>query len=84
MRTLLEQALNGGALPVVVDFAGMKIASVSFFDESFGSLAKKYGEDLLKRVDLVAIDPFDLHLVRDIVSSRARETNRKLDRSSVR
>jgi hypothetical protein len=82
MRKLLEDALKSGDASIVVDFAGMKITSVSFFDESFGTLAKRYGEDLLKKFDLAAIDPFDLHLVRDIVSSRTRE--QKLSRQSAR
>src|SRR5205823_9022869 len=48
MRLLLERAIANGSPPVVVDFAGMQITSVSFFDESFGVLAKKYGEELLR------------------------------------
>ena len=46
MRILLEKALSHG--PVIVDFAGMQITSVSFFDESFGNLrrstARMYSE----------------------------------------
>src|SRR5208282_3400512 len=37
MRALLEKALSD-VPPVVVDFEGMQITSVSFFDESFGVL----------------------------------------------
>jgi len=84
MRTLLVNALKSGDAPVIVDFAGMKITSVSFFDESFGTLAKEYGEDLLKKFDLVAIDPFDLALVRDIISSRSREIKKKLGKQVAR
>ena len=71
MRTLLEKAL--ARAPVTIDFAGMQISSVSFFDESFGVLAGKYGEDLLAKMKFERIDPFDLALLRDIVSSRWRE-----------
>src|SRR6185437_12796783 len=46
MRHLLEKAISQGSEPVVVDFSGMQITSVSFFDESFGVLARQYGEDL--------------------------------------
>ncbi|MGH7842468.1 MAG: STAS-like domain-containing protein [Candidatus Binataceae bacterium] len=84
MRILLERALSHGSEPVVVDFAGMQITSVSFFDESFGMLAKRYGEDLLTKVQLEEIDPFDLALVRDIISSRSREAKKKLGKQSAR
>jgi uncharacterized protein DUF4325 len=83
MRTLLEKALEESE-PVIVDFAGMQITSVSFFDESFGTLAKRYGEDLLAKVKLEEIDPFDLALVRDIVSSRSREAKKKLGKQPAR
>lgn len=85
MRTLLEEALEHGPMPVVVDFAGMQITSVSFFDESFGALAKEYGEDLLiGKIKLEEMDPFDLALVRDIISSRSREATKKLGRQAPR
>jgi len=85
MRVLLERALaHAGSEPVIVDFAGMQITSVSFFDESFGVLAKQYGEGLLTKVKLEEIDPFDLALVRDIVASRSREANKKLGKQSAR
>ena len=32
-----------------VDFEGLRIASVSFFDESFGALAREHSIELLKR-----------------------------------
>jgi STAS-like domain of unknown function (DUF4325) len=83
MRILLERALAHGE-PVIVDFAGMQISSVSFFDESFGALAKQYGEDLLAKMKLEEIDPFDLALVRDIISSRSREAKKKLGKQSGR
>jgi hypothetical protein len=78
MRILIEEAIALGLLPVVVDFTGMQITSVSFFDESFGMLAKLYGEDgLLTKVKIEGIDPFDSALVRDIISSRSREIKKK-------
>ena len=82
MRTLLENALRNG--PVLVDFDGMKITSVSFFDESFGSLAKQHGEELLSKIELVSMDPFDRHLLLDIVSSRARETKKSTPKQANR
>ncbi|MGH7988189.1 MAG: STAS-like domain-containing protein [Candidatus Binataceae bacterium] len=83
MRALLEKALETSG-SVVVDFAGMQITSVSFFDESFGMLAKRYGEDLLTKIKLREIDPFDLALVRDIVASRSRETKKKMGKQASR
>jgi hypothetical protein len=85
MRILIEEAIAGGSLPVIVDFAGMQITSVSFFDESFGMLAKRYGEDgLLAKVKLEGIDPFDSALVRDIIASRSREIKKKLGKQLPR
>jgi hypothetical protein len=85
MLILLEKALAHGREAIVVDFAGMQISSVSFFDESFGTLAKRYGEDaLLSKVVLEEIDPFDLALVRDIISSRSREANKRQSKQSAR
>ena len=79
MRLLLEKAIANAGEPVIVDFAGMQISSVSFFDESFGMLAKRYGEEgLLSKVKLEGMEAFDLALVRDIVSSRSREIKKKL------
>jgi STAS-like domain of unknown function (DUF4325) len=84
MRILLENALKCGDTPIVVDFAGMKITSVSFFDESFGVLAKQYGEQLLRNFKLDEIDAFDLALVHDIVSSRSREAKKKSGKAASR
>lgn len=78
MRVLLEKALSHA--PVIVDFEGMQITSLSFFDESFGVLAKQYGEALLDKVKFERIDPFDLALVRDVVSSRWREAKKRAAR----
>jgi uncharacterized protein DUF4325 len=79
MRALLEKALANTA-PVIVDFEGMQITSVSFFDESFGVLAKKYGDEaLLQKVRFERIDPFDLALVKDIIASRWREAKKRTE-----
>jgi hypothetical protein len=77
MRDLLEKALSNST-PVIVDFEGMQITSVSFFDESFGVLAKKYGDQaLLSKMKFERIDAFDLALVTDIISSRWREAKKR-------
>ncbi len=78
MRALLEKALSDA--PVIVDFEGMQITSISFFDESFGVLARQYGDALLDKVKFERIDPFDLALVRDVVSSRWREAKKRATR----
>jgi hypothetical protein len=78
LRELVEKSLASG--PVVVDFEGLQITSVSFFDEAFGQLAGRYGETLLEVVQLERIDPFDLELLRDIVRSRAREARKRAAR----
>jgi hypothetical protein len=60
--------------PVVLDFSGVRIASVSFFDESLGLLAKEHGlTDLKNRVRIENIDASDRSLLNRIVTSRARE-----------
>jgi uncharacterized protein DUF4325 len=77
LRALLEKALSD-VTPVIVDFEGMQITSVSFFDESFGVLARQYGDEgLLSKLKFERIDPFDLALLKDIITSRSREASRK-------
>ncbi len=75
LRDLVEQRL--GTPPVVVDFEGLQITSVSFFDEAFGKLAQKLGVGILDVVKLERIDPFDLALVQDIIHSRAEEARKR-------
>jgi hypothetical protein len=60
--------------PLVLDFTGLRIASVSFFDESLGLLAKAHplGE-LTRRVRVENIDPSDRNLLNSIVLARSRE-----------
>jgi STAS-like domain of unknown function (DUF4325) len=72
LRKLIEQRL--GDAPVVIDFEGLQITSVSFFDEALGALARRLGEEkLLETVKLVRINKFDEALARDIIASRSRE-----------
>jgi hypothetical protein len=67
-----------GNAPVIVDFDGLRVNSVSFFDESFGQLALEHRkEELLKHVRFEGLDDFDSALVQDIVSSRSREADRR-------
>ena len=74
LRDLIEQRLNDP--PVVVDFEGLQVTSVSFFDEAFGALVLRMGDNqLLHDVRFERIDKFDLALVKDIISSRAREAS---------
>ncbi len=71
LSRLVEDALADA--PVVIDFDGLQITSVSFFDEAFGQLALARGDDLRSVIRLENIDPFDLALVTDIIMSRARQ-----------
>lgn len=78
LHALIEERL--GEPPVVIDFGGLQITSVSFFDEAFGRLAREYGEELLALVELRRIDAFDLALIQDIVRSRAAEARKRAAR----
>ena len=79
LRLLVEEGL--ASPPVTIDFEGLQITSVSFFDEAFGQLARSLGEALLDAIKLERIDPFDLALVRDIVHSRVEEARKRAARS---
>lgn len=60
--------------PLVLDFSGVRIASVSFFDESLGLLAKAHPiEELRRRVRVENIDPADRALLNRIVLAREKE-----------
>ena len=60
--------------PVVLDFSGVRIASVSFFDESLGVLAKTHTiQELTRRVKVENIDPADRKLLNTIVVARDKE-----------
>jgi hypothetical protein len=57
-----------------LDFLGLRIASVSFFDESLGMLATKHPvEQLAQRVKVENMNPQDRLLLNSIVLSRAKE-----------
>jgi hypothetical protein len=52
----------------------VRIASVSFFDESLGLLARHHPlDEIRRRVRVENIDPADRRLLNDIVQSRSRE-----------
>lgn len=64
--------------PVIVDFDGLQVTSVSFFDEAFSHLAVRLGHDgFAEKVKFENIDPFDLALVNDIVLSRPRQARKR-------
>ncbi len=64
--------------PTVVDFRGVTIASVSFFDESFGMLALLHPvDDLTRHIKVENIAPPDRKLLNSIVLSRQREREAK-------
>lgn len=59
---------------IVLDFEGLQIASVSFFDEALGILAKQYSlVELTKKISVENITAADRNLLNRIVSSRADE-----------
>jgi hypothetical protein len=59
---------------LVLDFSGVRIASVSFFDESLGFLALLHPlEEMTKRVRVEGMNPADRALLNNIVLSRSRE-----------
>jgi hypothetical protein len=73
LRRAIEERWDDDA-PVVLDFDGVRIASVSFFDESLGLLAKKHPlDELTRRVRVENIDPADRRLLNNIVVARDRE-----------
>src|SRR5258708_1284569 len=76
LRAIVEEAL--AAPPVLIDFDGLRINSVSFFDEAFGQLALRSGEEELHRkIEFKGLDGFDTALLRDIISSRSREAQKR-------
>jgi hypothetical protein len=77
LRHAIEQAWEGTE-PVVLDFDGVTIASVSFFDESLGLLALSHPlSELTARVQVENIVPADRSLLNSIVQSRSRERKTK-------
>jgi hypothetical protein len=73
LRSAIEQSWDAPE-PLVLDFSNIRIASVSFFDESFGLLAREHPlDELTRRVRVENMDPSDRALLNRIVQSRARE-----------
>ena len=73
LRRLIEEHWSDPE-PIVLDFESVRIASVSFFDESVGLLARAHPLEVLRdRVRVENIDPSDRSLLNQIVQSRARE-----------
>jgi hypothetical protein len=72
--------------PVVLDFTGVVIASVSFFDESFGLLALHHPlPELTKRIVVENIEAPDRRLLNTIVVARDRErSSRPVPRVAAR
>lgn len=73
LRRAIEEAWDSGET-MVLDFANVRIASVSFFDEALGLLARHHPiNELTARVRVENIDPGDRNLLNNIVLSRSRE-----------
>ncbi len=78
LRHLLEKNWSDPE-PVVLDFEGVVIASVSFFDESFGVLAQHHPlAELTRRIRVENIQPDDRRLLNTIVLAREREREARL------
>lgn len=81
LRNAIERHWDAGE-QVVLDFSNVKIASVSFFDESLGLLARKHPlSELTRRVRVENMNALDRALLNSIVRSRAQE--RTQDREAV-
>lgn len=73
MRRAIEQHWTDGE-PLTLDFEGVRIASVSFFDEALGLLARQYELAVLtQHVRVENMDPGDRALLNRIVHARAKE-----------
>jgi hypothetical protein len=73
LRQVIEKHWDSDQ-PIVLDFSGVRIASVSFFDESIGMLALTHPlEELTRRIQVDHMDPPDRMLLNSIVSARASE-----------
>lgn len=76
LRALLESHWDD-AEPVVLDFQGVVIASVSFFDESFGMLALHHPlAEVTNRIRVENMQPQDRTLLNTLVRARAGERER--------
>jgi hypothetical protein len=77
-KRLRELILNAWAdPPVVVDFEGLRINSVSFFDEAFGKIALTHSMQELKKIESRGLEKFDSALLQDIITSRLSEARKK-------
>jgi hypothetical protein len=64
--------------PLSLDFADLRVASASFFDESLGTMAARYPlQELSQRIQVENIDPGDRILLNQLVSSRSAERERR-------
>jgi hypothetical protein len=63
--------------PVIVDFGGLRINSVSFFDEAFGQIALNHSAQELKKVESRGLEKFDSALLQDIIASRLSEARKR-------
>jgi len=78
LRHVLEEHW-GDQDQLVLDFKDVVIASVSFFDESFGVLAQNHPlAELTKRIRVENIQPDDRKLLNTIVLARKRERETRL------
>lgn len=69
--------------PLVLDFEGAVIASVSLFDESFGMFALRYPlPELTRRLRLENISEKDKTLLNRIIASRDRQRAQGTQRGS--
>jgi hypothetical protein len=76
LRELVQEALPHP--PVIIDFDGLQVTSVSFFDEAFGQLALRYGSDeFSEMIRFEGLDKFDQALLADIIRSRSSEGRKR-------
>lgn len=74
----------GDVEPLVLDFSGLVIASVSFFDESFGVLALRHPlAELTARVKVENLRSPDQKLLNKIVRERERERTSQLSETEL-
>jgi hypothetical protein len=73
LRVAIERVWSDADL-LEIDFEGLRIASASFFDESFGMLALEHPLEVLqRRVRPTSLIQADRALLNAIVARRARE-----------
>jgi hypothetical protein len=77
LRHAIEEAWDGTE-PLILDFTGVTIASVSFFDEALGLLAREHPlSELTRRVKVENISNPDRTLLNGIVTSRSKERDQR-------